>query len=138
MARKHCGNQKEWHIGLDSLREKCGSGSTLKEFRRLVSKVIDDDEKHDHMPDYVFAFKGDLLKVRQKKIVDQTALPLFAASLGLSGEVFEKARNVAPGWDIHSLEEEWRGWVLDKSITVVDADAHFLSFCRKRGRYKGR
>ena len=138
LARKHCGNQKEWHIGLDSLREKCGSGSTLKEFRRLVSKVIDDDEKHDHMPDYVFAFKGDLLKVRQKKIVDQTALPLFAASLGLSGEVFEKARNVAPGWDIHSLEEEWRGWVLDKSITVVDADAHFLSFCRKRGRYKGR
>lgn len=138
LARKHCGNQQEWRIGLDSLREKCGSGSTLKEFRRLVSKVIDDDEKHDHMPDYVFAFDGDLLKVRQKKIVDQAALPLFAASLGLSGEVYEKARTAAPGWDIHGLEEEWRVWILDKSITVGDADAHFLSFCRKRGRYKGR
>jgi len=138
LARKHCGSQKEWRISLDSLREKCGSGSTLKEFRRLVSKIIEDDGKHDHMPDYVFSFDGDLLKVRQKKIVDQASLPLFSASLGLSGEIYEKARTAAPGWDIHGLEEEWRVWVLDKGITVSDADAHFLSFCRKRGRYQGR
>lgn len=33
LARKHCGTQSKWVVGLDTLREKCGSGSTDKEFR---------------------------------------------------------------------------------------------------------
>jgi plasmid replication initiation protein len=28
LARKHCGQQREWKISLEGLREKCGSGST--------------------------------------------------------------------------------------------------------------
>ncbi len=29
LARKHCGAQPEWKIGLELLRDKCGSGSSL-------------------------------------------------------------------------------------------------------------
>jgi len=135
LARKHCGSQPEWKIGLDTMRTKCGSGSSVKEFRRLVGKIIEDDGLHDHMPDYTYSFDDDLLIVRPKKKSDQSALPLPLASLHIQPESYDTARRYAPGWDVHSLKDDWRSWVFEKNITVKDADAHFLSFCRKRGPY---
>ncbi|MBF9036822.1 RepB family plasmid replication initiator protein [Rhodobacterales bacterium HKCCE2091] len=136
LARKHCGAQAEWRIGLDTLRDKCGSGSSLKEFRRLVGKVIEDDDQHDHMPDYAYSFEDDILVVKPKKQGAQLAFALTKASLRLSPDTYDRARKAAPGWDIHALESEWRAWVAGKGITVKDADAHFVSFCRKRGPYR--
>lgn len=136
LARKHCGAQSEWKIGLDTLREKCGSGSSLKEFRRLVGKIIEDDSQHDHMPDYAYSFDDDILVVRPKKATGQIALPLSAASLHVSDSARDRCKDAAPGWDIYALEDDWRAWVMDKAISVKDADAHFLAFCRKRGPYR--
>jgi len=48
IARKHCGHQTKWVIGLTLLQEKTGSKSTLKEFRRAVRAVQDDDS----LPEY--------------------------------------------------------------------------------------
>jgi plasmid replication initiation protein len=138
LARKHCGAQPEWKIGLELLRDKCGSGSSLKEFRRLVGKIIEDDAQHAHMPDYTFAFDDDIVVVRPKKMSSQTALPLPLASLRLDPDTYHEARRCAPGWDIRVLEDEWRSWAIEKAIVVKDADAHFLSFCRNRGAYPGR
>nr|WP_267288120.1 replication initiator protein A [Neokomagataea tanensis] len=39
LGRKHCGMKPSWKIGLERLQEKCGSTSTMKEFRRLVQKM---------------------------------------------------------------------------------------------------
>ncbi|MGR3746396.1 MAG: replication initiator protein A [Pseudooceanicola nanhaiensis] len=136
LARKHCGMQPEWKIGLDTLREKCGSGSTDKEFRRLIGKIIVDDEQHDHMPDYTFTIEGDNVVVRPKRLIDEQ-LPLpNLSSLHLKGDTYDAARRAAPGWDVHYLETEWRSWVVDKGIAVKDADRHFVSFCKKRGPYR--
>lgn len=135
LARKHCGMQNGWKIGLDTLREKCGSGSTLKEFRRLVGRIIEDDGQHDHMPGYALSFEGDLVIVRPKRDTAQGALPLPVSALRLDTDIHERARERAPGWDIHVLEDEWRSWVLGKGIGVKDANKHFLSFCKKRGPY---
>ena len=137
LARKHCGLQPEWHIRLETLRDKCGSGSTTKEFKRLVGKIIDDDARHDHMPDYRFAFESGLIAVRRKANAAQTALPFQNGSLLLRADIHEDARELAPGWDMHALEHEWRSWVADKGIAVRDPNKHFLSFCRKRGAYRG-
>ena len=52
IGRKHCGQKKEWRIGLASLQSKCGSASTEKEFRRLISTIVKQDAEHSHMPDY--------------------------------------------------------------------------------------
>jgi plasmid replication initiation protein len=41
IARKHCGQQKRWQIGLPRLAEKCGTASELKFFRRDLQKVIE-------------------------------------------------------------------------------------------------
>jgi plasmid replication initiation protein len=136
IARKHCGDSPLWKCGLDLLRQKCGSSSTLKEFRRLVGKIIEDDQEHDHMPDYAFTLEGDMMFVRPKKETHQSALPLPLVSLRLEADTHEHARQVAPGWDMHHLEQEWRSWVIEKGITVKDPDKHFLAFCKKRGAYR--
>lgn len=52
LARKHCGKKDEWKISLALLQKKCGSSSTEKEFRRLVSKIVGEDQRSQHMPDY--------------------------------------------------------------------------------------
>lgn len=131
IARKHCGAQNGWKIGLELLRDKCGSNSTTKEFRRLIGKIIQDDEQHDHMPDYVFEIDGDNVKVRPKKDVTLTTL-----SCSLSQDAHEQAKRLAPGWDVYSLEQDWRLWVADRGITVTNPTQHFLKFCETRGAYK--
>jgi len=136
IARKHCGAQKGWKISLELLRNKCGSGSTLKEFRRLVGKIIEDDGEHNHMPDYTFAIEGENIAVKPKKETLQSALPLPVSELRLNAETHERARPYATGWDVHHLESEWRSWVIGKGIRVNDPDKHFLAFCKKRGPYR--
>jgi len=137
IARKHCGAQSTWKIGLDVLRNKCGSGSTLKEFRRLIGKIIEDDREHNHMPDYTFELDGDNVQVRPKKVTLQSAQPLPLTSLCLAPDTHDEARRLAPGWDMHALEQDWRSWVLDTRISVKDPNKHFLAFCKKRGPYQG-
>lgn len=135
LARKHCGAQGRWPIGLDTLRDKCGSGSTVKEFRRLVGKIIEDDTLHGHMPDYSFSFEGDNVIVRPKRaqIVD----PLPSSVLTVDEDrTFEAAKRLAPGWDVRTLLNDWREWVNKKGMMVQNPDANFLSFCKTRGPYK--
>ena len=55
LARKHCGHQATWTIGLQLLQEKSGSKSTLFEFRRAVREII----KADTLPDYRMALDAD-------------------------------------------------------------------------------
>ena len=135
LARKHVGQQSSFKIGLDKLRNKCGSQSTLKEFRRLLQSIIADDTRHDHMPGYVIHLDGDMVEMRPKVGTQRPSLPLFA--LELQAETYERARELAAGWDVHGLEAEWRAWIGKKAITPRRADAHFLAFCKRRGKYPG-
>ena len=48
LARKHCGHQAQWKIGLELLQAKAGSKSTLKEFRRAVRAI----EADNSLPEY--------------------------------------------------------------------------------------
>lgn len=52
IARNHCGKKDEWRISLELLQKKCGSSSTSKEFRKLVTNIVEEDLRHSHMPDY--------------------------------------------------------------------------------------
>lgn len=134
LARKHCGAQPEWRIGVRNLAEKCGSASSEKEFRRMLGIIIDDDLQHDHMPDYGFAIEEENVVVRRKDgVVETVKPPELPGPLPFDPETLLAARAHAPGWDVHRLESEWRAWVAAKGIAVQDPDRHFLSFCRRRG-----
>lgn len=122
-------------VSIRNLAEKCGSASSDKEFRRMFGIIIEDDSKHNHMPDYSFLIEDDNAVVRRKDGVVEVArdpehsLPV----LSIEPETLAAARAQAPGWDVYQLESEWRAWVVAKGITLKDPDRHFLSFCRRRG-----
>ena len=48
LARKHCGAQRRWRVGLATLKAKSGSTSSAKEFRRAIRSLA----KSDQLPDY--------------------------------------------------------------------------------------
>ena len=48
LARKHCGHQSSWAIGLALLQEKAGSKGSLRKFRQMVREISD----ADMLPDY--------------------------------------------------------------------------------------
>ena len=53
----------------------------------------------------------------------------------LNSATYEAAREVAPGWDVYHLEQEWRDWIVE---APRDADAAFIGFCRKWFEKRGR
>lgn len=40
IARKHCGQQAKWPIGLELLQSQCSSKATMKEFKRTLNAII--------------------------------------------------------------------------------------------------
>lgn len=69
LARKHCGDQARFAISLELLQDKCGSQSTLKEFRRSLRELIQADTLPDYRmqlddeKDQVIFFKRDSKKL---------------------------------------------------------------------------
>ncbi|MFC3169647.1 replication initiator protein A [Paracoccus fontiphilus] len=136
LARKHCGRQTEWRISLEKLQKKCGSGSSLREFRRLISSISDEDEEKNHIPDYQIRFDSDadVLIVRSRGTVMQEAKPQVNIP-PLDPDVYELARESAPGWDVRTIEKEWRSWATE---SPKNAEMAFLGFCRKWFEKRGR
>lgn len=66
IARKHCGRQEYWEIGLELLHKKSGSNSSLREFRRMVKELAEIND----LPDYSVFFdqKKDAVLFALKKI----------------------------------------------------------------------
>jgi hypothetical protein len=136
IARKHCGAQSMWRIGLVKLKYKCGSHSTDKEFKRLLSKIIDENQRHGHMPDYDIALEGENAVFLSKGTVPQPPAPEPDTAIPpLKGETYQKARAAAPGWDIYVLESEWREWATE---CPRNPDGAFIGFCRKVYEKRGR
>jgi len=145
LARKHCGRQKEWPISLATLQRKCGSASTLREFRRLVTNIVEHDQTHAHIPDYSIEIDidGDMVTFRRRgKLstnMEDEAPALALSSIRLNGDTYHEARKVAPGWDVYKLEGEWRAWMADGGLDAPkNADRAFLGFCKKWFERRGR
>lgn len=52
LARKHCGNQSQWRVGVELLYKKSGSRSPLKRFRHEIKRIAGSGI----MPDYRIQF----------------------------------------------------------------------------------
>lgn len=138
IARKHCGQQDSWKIGLLLLLKKSGSQSPEKRFRQMIRHLA----QHDHLPDYHVEFDSErdmVVFTNRGTMKLASAAPVLVPWSGrLNGEIYAEARAVAPGWDVYVLEQEWRLWLADNEITPNHPEKHFLKFCAswysKRGQ----
>jgi plasmid replication initiation protein len=134
LARKHCGRKAEWRVSLPVLQRKCGSASTPREFRRLISNIAKQDEAHGHIPDYAIRLEDQMVIFlnRQSAEPPEPEELTDLSEIRLAAESYDRARQAAPGWDVHALEAEWRGWMQEGGLDAPkDADRAFLGFCRK-------
>lgn len=80
LARKHCGDQPYFVIGVQLLQEKCGSKSALFEFRRALREIIEADT----LPDYRMS-----LNAAKDQVIFSTRDPKkLAKATGLETRLF--------------------------------------------------
>lgn len=96
----------------------------------MLLAIVDRDRKHSHMPDYsILLDEDDMVTFRSRGTVpDANGTNETIPIPSLKSETYDLARQAAPGWDVHLLEQEWRGWITEPPQF---ADAAFVGFCRK-------
>jgi plasmid replication initiation protein len=125
IARKHCGRQREWRVGLETLLKKSGSNSPRRVFRKMIRDMI----AADHLPEYqLMEEPGDIIRVAPRDVVlEAGAKPV------LKPETLERARSAAPNWDIYALEAEWSAWwATSGRQRLRSPDAAFLGWLKGR------
>lgn len=126
IARKHCGDQKRWQIGLEKLQSKTGSNALLKRFRHNLREII----TADVTPYYrIELTHEDLVVVRPRqrktRLAPAIALPEWAET---------KARAIAreKRRDYHALRAGWLAFAqaeTSKGNPPENAGAAFVAYC---------
>ncbi len=126
LARKHCGRQAEWKIGIPTLHKKAGSAAPVRVFRAAIRRMI----AQDHLPDYSLTeAPGDVLLVSRRA---EVILPGQGAPTP-GPAALEEARALAPGWDVYALVADWQAvWAASGRPRLGHADRAFLGWVRKR------
>ena len=142
LARKCCGQNAKWHFRVETLQERTGSNSTLKEFRRMLKAIIDDNAVHAHIPDYSFELENDLVVIRPRKdftdIFTEAESPAAIDKIFLKPSTHEVARKFNGGYDVYFLEGEWRAMLQSKKAIPENPDGSFIGYVKwyvgKNGR----
>ena len=134
IGRKHCGDQKRWHIGLEKLQAKTGSNAPLKKFRLNLRQIIEED----YTPFYRIELTPDDLVIfrprsRSRAITAEIKIPAWAE---------EQAREIAreKGWDYHALAQDWVRFAQSetgKGNPPKNEGAAFVAYCRKQKSLRG-
>lgn len=130
IARKHCGNNQEWKIGLEKLMMKTGSSGTVRKFRFTVRGLVESN----HLPDYGVSIddKDIVTFYRKKGALDFEENQLDQT---LSEAVIETAQQMVvdaqTGWDFNYLEQEFKQ-SLESGFAPEKVDAAFLGFIKKK------
>lgn len=129
IARKHCGEQDEWRVGIDLLHKKVGASSHTRAFRAMVKELVESD----HLPEYSVGLDGDVVifsnRTALEARVPEETFPR------LDPETYHDARTVAPGYDVYGLEQEWREfWVATGMPQLHSPDKAFIAFCKSRAK----
>ena len=133
LARKHVGEQAfPFVIGIAKLQKKVGSASPAKKFRFFVKQIAEDG----HIPDYdirldgsnvVFSRRHQENRPQQAELALQDNRPLVVQQ-----ETMDRARTLAPGYDVYALFSDWQAFASTRSERPKDSDKAFLGYCRKR------
>ena len=129
IARKHCGAQPSFKIGLDKLQAKCGSLQAKRNFKLAVQAIADNDT----LPEYDLWLddKGLVHFQNRAASAQLEASAAETAAIRLDPETYHDARAILNGWDIYQIEQEWRAWITSPGMEAPrNPDAAFLGFCQ--------
>jgi plasmid replication initiation protein len=138
LARKHCGRQPEWKVGLEILKDKCGALSPLKKFRFQLREIM----RPDHLPDYQIALDdrdivtfSNRYHVVKQSISAQSILPglehvpsLSQETLNRGAQLVEKADT---GWDYEAIRTQFTEQLGD-GFKPRNVNAAFIGFVKKK------
>jgi len=132
IARKHCGDQKRWHIGLEKLQAKTGSNAPLKKFRLNIRQIIESD----HIPFYRMEMNDDLVVFRPRTFKTE-----YTPDIRLPEWAEEKARIIArdKGWDYYALRAHWLDFAKSEASRgnpPQNPGAAFVAYCKKKEGFR--
>ena len=127
LARKHCGKQDHWRVSVETLLKKSGSASPRRVFRKMIRDMI----AANHLPDYEMSEEeGDIIRFTSRSRVLESEGPQLPP---LRADAMERARDMAPGWDVYALEADWRSyWAASGKPKLHSAEQAFLGFVKMR------
>jgi plasmid replication initiation protein len=137
LARKHCGKQPSWPIGLENLKDKCGSRSTLEKFRWQIKEIIKKDCTDNHFPDYLIALDdADKVTFTNRVTALQGGLaldlddvpPISPATIRRGAAIVEDA---GTGWDYYAIREQFTEQLMD-GFKPDNVNAAFIGFVKKK------
>ena len=111
LARKHCGNQKQWQCSVETLHEKSGSTDTIRKLRAVLKSLADVDD----LPDYSVTI--DLFGA------DQSSNAAAFYSSGLKGRYEEGKRtddHVLKG-NTYKILDVVNGQLVEKDVPMLNA-----------------
>jgi plasmid replication initiation protein len=143
LARKHCGRQTSWRVGVETLQKKAGSRQAAKHFTAHLRTLV----RSNHLPDYavtlesgqaVFHRRATDAETQKPAMLPVTSImpvpPAIIASppkrtIRVSTEAMDALYDAAPHWDRYYLENIYLGWAADKE-PARNEDARFLKWAR--------
>ena len=127
IARKHCGRQAEWRIGLETLLKKPGSTSPRRVFRKMIRDIAEEDGLPDYTPRA--SIEGDVVRVRSRR----GGARRRGRGRGSAPRSTRGCGRWRRGSTPTALEAEWRRfWAARGRPRLRSPEAAFLAFARAR------
>jgi plasmid replication initiation protein len=139
LARKHCGRQPSWRIGMATLQKKAGSRQAPKHFGSHLRALV----RSNHLPDYAVTIENEQA-VFYKRVADADKPKITTSTrheqstpndtdaprkICVSQSAMDALYDVAPGYDRYALEQTYLNWAADKDV-ARNEDARFLTWAR--------
>lgn len=133
LARKHCGTQTEFKIGIAKLKKKTGSTSPLKKFRFYLRKIIETN----HLPDYqLYLADNDVVhfshtpddNIKEMSLIDETLPTIRPETINKAREM---TRNAGTGWDFYGLQAQFAKQ-LQNGFRPKTVDGAFTNFIKMK------
>lgn len=137
MVRKSAGHQRRgfaWN--LRALHERSGSTQEFKYFARDIRAIAAKGQLLEYELRLESRRTGEFLHAKKKNATGRAptivARPDASVSfLRVSNETMDRAKRVAPGWDVHALHDQWLKTSSEPGKNIRHPDRAFLGYCRK-------
>ena len=133
LARKHCGKDKSWKIGLDKLHFKTGSTAPERKFRYFINEII----KTQHIPDYKLSMQDDVVtfySTAPLEAIDTDYVPDKSLIHDLRPDTLMKAKKMVETarLDFYALVEDFVHYNSQKETDIENLDGLFIGFIKKK------